>query len=340
MTYRVGLTADCARPDGSTIFGDVGIDRLTAAGLEWEVMAPAVGHAPSPADLDGYDAVLSFGHLHFSRDLVEATPRLTHVARFGAGHDGIDLDGLARAGVLVTNTPVAVRRPLALSALTLLLALSHRLMDNHRAATSGRWSDRGQHRGLGLAGRTVGIVGLGSVGGDLAGLVAPLGVRVVTNERAGVHERAAALGVEVLGLEQLAAESDYVILTAALTDSSYHLVDAAFLAAMKPTAYVINVARGGLVDQAALTAALVEGRIAGAGLDVLDPEPPSADEPLLTLDSVILTPHALCWTADFTREVATSVIEAIIDGAHGRRPAHPLNPDVFARWRRTARPAS
>src|SRR5665647_2327453 len=248
-SYRVGLTADCAEPDGRTIFGDVGLERLTAAGLVWEVMAPVVGHVPTADDLGRYDAVLSFGHLHFTRAVVTAAPRLKHVARFGAGYDGIDLDGLADAGVVVTNTPLAVRQPLALAAMTLVLALGHRLVENHVAATGGRWTDRGSHRGAGVAGRTIGILGLGGVGSDLARLLASLGVRVISNDRPGSQEAAAELGVELVDIDRLAAESDCVVVTAALTESSYHLVDEQFLAAMKPSAYLVNVARGALVDQ-------------------------------------------------------------------------------------------
>lgn len=336
--YRVGLTADCARPDGSTIFGDVGLHRLTDAGLTWDVLPAVDGHVAPAEVLAPYDAVLSFGHLHFSRELVAAAPRLLHVARFGAGYDGIDVTGLAAEGVVVTTTPLAVRRPLALAGLTLLLAVSHRLVENHRAATAGRWADRGRYRGAGLAGRTVGIVGLGGVGADLAGLLAPLGVRVIAADPYASVERAASLGVALVEVARLAAESDYVLVTAALTPETRHLVGAEFLAAMKPSAYVVNVARGGLVDQAALTTALRDGSIAGAALDVLDPEPPAAGDPLLTMDNVIVTPHALCWTADFTRDVATSAIEAIIDVAHGRPPAHPVDPSVLDHWRRGARP--
>ncbi len=334
--YLVGLTADVLRPDGSVFFGDVGLDRLTAAGLRWEVMPAQEGAA---AGLEPYDAVLSFGHLHFTREAVAAAPRLRHVARFGAGYDGIDLDGLAREGVLVTNAPDGVRRPLALSALTLVLALAHRLMENHRAATSGHWSARGDHRGIGLAGRTVGIIGFGSVGAELAGLLRPLGARLLTLDRPSARERAAGTSVELVPLEQLAAQSDYVVLTAALTPSSRHLVDAAFLDAMRPGAHLVNVGRGGLVDQAALTAALVEGRLAGAALDVLDPEPPAPDEPLLAMDNVIVTPHALCWTDDFVAAVARSATDAVIDVAHGRRPAHPLNPAALDHPRHAATPA-
>ncbi len=331
--YLVGLTPDVLRADGSVFFGDVGLDRLTDAGLRWEVMPAQHGHVAS--GLEPYDAVLSFGHLHFTREAVATAPRLRHVARFGAGYDGIDLDGLAAEGVLVTNAPDGVRRPLALSALTLVLALGHRLLDNHRAATEGRWSARGDYRGLGIAGRTIGIIGFGSVGTELAALLQPLGVRVLTLDRASARERASTAGVECVPMERLAAESDYVVLTAALTPSSRHLVDAAFLRSMRRTAYLVNVGRGGLVDQGALTDALREGRIAGAGLDVLDPEPPAPDEPLLALDNVILTPHALCWTDDFVSAVARSATDAVIDVAHGRRPAHPLNPAALDHPRNT-----
>lgn len=335
--YRIGLTADCAEPDGTTIFGDIGLFRLVEAGLSWEVMPAVDGHVPAVDVLGRYDAVLSFGHLHFPRELVAATPRLVHVARFGAGHDGIDIGGLAAEGVVVTTTPQAVRRPLALAALTMLLAVSHRLVENHRAATSGRWTDRGRYRGAGLAGRTVGIVGFGGVGADLAGLLAPLGVRVIAADPFADADRAATLGVTLVDLGQLASAADYVVVTAALTPGTHHLIGAAFLAEMRSTAYLVNVARGGLVDQAALTEALLHGSLAGAALDVLDPEPPARDDPLLAMDNVIVTPHALCWTADFTRDVATSVVDALVDVAYGRPPAHPVDPGVLDHWRRGAR---
>lgn len=340
--YVVGISSDLAGPDGVTVFGDIGLDRLTAAGLRWEVVPAgpdgAAPHAATPEMLAPYDAVLALGHWPFSRELVVAAPRLKHVARFGAGYDGIDLAGLAGEGVVVTNTPLAARRPLATAALTLLLALSHRLLDNQRAAAAGRWADRGRYRGLGLAGRTLGIVGFGGVGAEFAALAAPLGVRIVTVDRPSVRARATELGVELVSRERLAAEADYVVLTASLTPSSRHTVDAAFLAAMKPTSYVINVGRGPLVDHAALTDALRAGRIAGAGLDVLDPEPPAADEPLLTMDNVIVTPHALCWTADFVDAASGSAVEALVDVAQGRRPTHTLNPAVFERDHRALAP--
>jgi phosphoglycerate dehydrogenase-like enzyme len=176
----------------------------------------------------------------------------------------------------------------------------------------------------------VGIVGFGSVGAELARLLAPLGMKVVGNNRSDRHAEAAGLGVELLGLNELLERSDYVVLCAALTPATEKLIDAAALARMKKGAYLINIGRGKLVDTDALRDALREGRIAGAGLDVFEPEPLLPDDELLTLDNVVLSPHSLCWTEDFTRDVAASAIASILAVAAGERPANVLNPEVFA----------
>jgi phosphoglycerate dehydrogenase-like enzyme len=153
---------------------------------------------------------------------------------------------------------------------------------------------------------------------------------VVGNNRSGRHAEAAGLGVEILGLNELLERSDYVVLCAALTPATEKLIDAAALARMKPSAYLINIGRGKLVDTDALRDALRAGRIAGAGLDVFEPEPLLPDDTLLTLDNVVLSPHSLCWTEDFTRDVAASAIDSILAVAAGERPANVLNPEVFA----------
>ncbi|MGB4137521.1 MAG: NAD(P)-dependent oxidoreductase [Microbacterium sp.] len=320
--YVVGLTADGADASGETVFGDIGLDRLVDAGLEWRLLPEIPAHGPvDPEALAGVDAVVSFGHIPFDAELVRAVPRLRHIARFGAGYDGIDPHDLAAEGVILTNAPGAVRKPMALSAVTLVLACAHRLVENHMVTSTGRWAqERGKHRGIGVDGRTVGIIGLGSVGGLVAEHLQALGMTVIAADRPSAREAARALSIELVDLHALAQRSDFVVITAALTPQNHHLVDADFIAAMRPTAYLVNVARGGLVDQAALTAALQEGRIAGAAVDVYEPEPPAADEPLLRLPQVIATPHALCWTADFTRDVSASVIGSLITAARGEIP--------------------
>lgn len=326
--FTVAVTADAARPDGSSIHGDLGLQRLTEKGIAWRVLPSYTDPVPV-ADLAGIHAVLSLGHIAFDSRTLDHTPDLRLIARFGAGYETIDLDACTRTGVVVTNTPDAIRRPLAVAGLTLLLALSHKLLAKDRLTRTSRWEEREHYRGAPLVGQTVGIVGFGSVGAELAKLLAPLGMKVVGNNRRGHHPEAAALGVELLGLEELLERSDYVVLCAALTPATEKLIDAAALDRMKAGAYLINIGRGKLVDTDALRAALRGGRLAGAGLDVFEPEPLLPDDELLAFDKVVLSPHSLCWTEDFTRDVSAGAIGSILALAAGERPGNVLNPEVF-----------
>ncbi len=338
--YRVGVTADGLRPDGSSIFGDVRLERLEAAGLEVVHLPPMSGTA-DPANLDGLDAVLAFGHLAFDEHVARAAPRLSLIARFGAGYDGIDLDGLARAGVAVTNTPTAVRGPMARATLTMILAIAHRLLENHHSAASGGWAQgRGRFRGIGVAGRRLGIIGFGGIGASLAGMATAVGFEVVVSAHPSTDERARAAGLTTLPIDELVSTSDFVVLAVGLSPATRHLIDARALRSMKPSAYLVNTSRGDIVDQDAVRTALTEGWIAGAALDVLSPEPPAPDDPILTAPNVLLSAHCLAWTADFTEAVSTSVIESIITASRGEHPEHTLNPAVYTLGWRGARGSS
>jgi phosphoglycerate dehydrogenase-like enzyme len=154
-------------------------------------------------------------------------------------------------------------------------------------------------------------------------------MEVIGNNRSGRHPEAAALGVDLVGLDQLLERSDYVVLCAALTPATERLIDATALAKMKRGAYLVNIGRGKLVDTDALRAALQSGQLAGAGLDVFEPEPLEPGDQILTMDNVVLSPHSLCWTEDFTRDVSASAISSILAVAAGERPADVLNPEVF-----------
>lgn len=326
--FRVAITADAVRPDGSSIHGDLGLERLSRAGIDWHVL-PSY-QDPIPAQhLQGVDAVLSLGHIHFGSETLAAAPDLKLVARFGAGYDTIDLDACTQAGVVVTNTPTAVRKPLAAAGLTLLLALAHQLFAKDRLTRTSRWADRERYRGASLDGATLGIVGFGSVGAELARMAAPLGLRLLGNNRSGRHPHAEELGVDLVGLKELLASADYVVLCTALTAETENLIGRRELELMKRSAFLINIGRGRLVDTGALRDALQQERIAGAGLDVFEPEPLQSNDELLRMDNVVLSPHSLCWTADFTRDVSASAIEAILDVAAGRRPTNLLNPAVY-----------
>jgi D-3-phosphoglycerate dehydrogenase len=328
--FRVGLTRDFLGPDGRTGFGDIGLDRLGEAGITWDFLPDSDGEvrAEHARDCDG---LYVLAPRVSDRTLAGAVGagRLKVVARFGVGYDNVDVPACTRAGVLLTITPDGVRRPVAVAALTFLLALSHKLLVKDRLTRAGRWAERLAHNGQGVTGRTLGIVGLGNIGRELARLARPLGLTVLAFDPWVGPDLAAESGTELVSLESLLRRSDYVCLCCALTKETHHLLNAGRIALMKPTAYLINVARGPIVDQAALYEALRDRRIQGAGLDVFDPEPVSVADPILGLDNVILAPHALCWTDECFEGNGRLGVESLIDVARGVVPTSVLNKEAL-----------
>lgn len=322
--YQVMITRGYAEPDGSTVFGDIGLSRLTEAGLSWRVLDDAVEEL-RPDQLDGADAVLVLGHERVTAASIPASGRLRHVARFGAGFDAVDVDACTRRGVVVTTTPEAVRGPVADSVVALLYALSHNLVMKDRLVREGRWGERGAWQGPGLEGATVGIVGLGGIGMETARRVRALGLRVLGYNRSDRSRAAAELGVETLPLADVLQQSDYVVVTVAGNSGTRNLIGEKELALMRPSARLINVARGSVVDEEALIARLRDGRLAGAGLDVFAEEPLKPGSPLTTLDTVVLAPHSLCWTGRFSAAVSASALDSLIAVSRGQRPGTALN---------------
>jgi D-3-phosphoglycerate dehydrogenase len=209
---------------------------------------------------------------------------------------------------------------MASSAMALVLALAHRLFQKDRHLRAGGW-ERFRDVGVGLRGRTLGIVGLGNVGRELVHLVRPFEPRILAADPYAAPPD----GVELVELEQLLREADFVCLTCPLTAETRHLMNAERLALMKPTAFLVNIARGPIVDQAALTRTLQERRIAGAALDVFEQEPISADDPLIALDNVILTPHAVCLTDESFVLTGRNACENVLALAQGRVPRDIVN---------------
>lgn len=327
-TFRVGLTRDFLKPDGTLGFGDIGLSLLDEApGVEWEFL-PELTSEVTPEQARDYDALLVLAP-RVTAASVAGAERLKIVARFGVGYDNVDVDACTGNGVLLTITPDGVRRPVAVMALTLLLALSHRLLQKDRLTREGRWAEKLGYMGMGVTGRTLGVIGFGNIGKEIFQVARPLGMRFLAADPLAAAADARAAGVELVSLDTLLAESDFVCLCCALTPETHHLIDAEKLARMKPTAYLINVARGPVVDQTSLTAALREGRIAGAGIDVFEQEPVDPHDPLLKLDNVIVTPHALCWTDECFKGIGTSACESILDVAAGRAPRYVVNRDAL-----------
>ena len=324
QAFKVGVTRDVRRSDGTFVFAPADLSELDAdPGIEWELLPEDARELPSSflRDLDGlfhFSPVVSAASL-------DGVERLVLLARHGVGLDFIDLDACTERGIAVTITPGGITRPMASAAVTLVLALTHRLVQRHELLHAGRWAEGRHLLGLGLRGRTLGIVGYGRIGREVARLLAPYEMRVLVTTRSDPDDES----VVRVPLETLLEEADVVVLACPLTPETHHLLDAPRLALMKPGAYLVNVARGAVVDQIALGAALREGRLAGAGLDVFEPEPVAGDDPILALENVVGAPHALGYTDQLFRDCVGSVCDALRDVATGRVPGDIANPAVL-----------
>jgi D-3-phosphoglycerate dehydrogenase len=326
-TFRVGLTRDFLKPDGSLGFGDIGLDLLEQAqGVEWEFLGENTPEL-SAEQVRPYDALLVLAP-RVTAATVQEPGRLGIVARFGVGYDNIDVEACTRNGVLLTITPDGVRRPVATVAILLVLALSHKLLTKDHLVRQGRWGERLDHMGRGLTGRVLGLVGLGNIGRELCALARAFELRCLASDPQVTAEEARAVGAELVDLDTLLRAADFVCVCCALTQQTHHLLNAERLALMKESAYLVNVARGPIVDQRALTQILRERRIAGAGLDVFEKEPIEPDDSLLELDNVILAPHALCWTDECFRGNGQSACRSILEVAQGRVPRYSVNPSA------------
>lgn len=330
MSFLVGITRDFLKPDGTLGFGDIGLDSLAQCErLQWEFLPDPCSEI-QPAVADAYDALLVLAPRVTARSL-DGCRRLSLIARFGVGYDNVDVEACTRNHVLLSITPEGVRRPVAASALALLLALSHKLLIKDRLTREGRWAEKLDHMGTGLTGRTLGVVGLGNVGREFFRLAAPLEMRHVGFDPYVAADAATAQGVEWQPLDRLLAEADFVVVCCALTPETRHLLDAPRLRLLKPTAYLINVARGPIIDQAALTDILQQRRMAGAALDVFETEPIAPGDPLLALNNVIVSPHAICWTDELFLGNGRAACRHILDVAEGRVPRDLVNPQVLDR---------
>jgi phosphoglycerate dehydrogenase-like enzyme len=272
------------------------------------------------AELRGVHGVIA-GTDPFDAAAIEAAPDLRAIARYGAGTGNVDLGAARRAGVVVTSTPGANAVAVAELALALMLALMRRVAEGDRLVRGGGWAPL---PGVQLAGRTVGLLGLGAVGGELARRLGALGCRVIAHDPAFDAAAAGERGAELAPAERVVAEADVLSLHVPVTAATRGMVDASFLAAMRPGALLVNTARGELVDEEALVEALDSGRVGGAALDTLREEPPAADHPLLGRDDVVLTPHVGAQTAEATAAMGRMALDDLLAVLDGREPRHPV----------------
>jgi D-3-phosphoglycerate dehydrogenase len=333
--FRVALSGDFKKPDGSPAFPDFDLTPLEQnPAVEFDYIQ--TNGVITAADLDGFDALI----LLMPRIEPESFPadgRLAIVARFGVGYDTVDVQACTDHDCALVITPDGVRRPVAVSIITFMLALTGKLMQKDRITRQGPegWARRNEQMGRGLVGRTLGQLGIGNIGAEVFRLARPFEMHLIAHDPYADPKVAQELGVRLVGLEELFREADVLSVSCPLNDETHHIVNAERLALMKPTAYLINTARGPVVDEAALTRALQEGGIAGAGLDVFEQEPSPADNPIYRLDNVLVTPHALCWTDQCFAGIGAADVKATFDVMHGRVPTGIVNRKVVERpgWR-------
>ncbi len=307
------------------------LGRLTAAGFELVVNAEGrtLGEAELIALLPGCFATIAGGERYDER-LFAAAPDLKVVARMGVGYDQVDAAAATRHGVAVAMGFGTNHEAVADLAFTMMGALSNRLFAYHREVMEGRW---GGHFHPGLFQTTLGILGLGRIGRALARRCRGFEMRVLAYDPVVDPAYAAAEGIELVGLERLFREADFVSVHAPHTAETDKIVSRAHLALMKPSAFLINTARGGLVDEAALAEALAAGRIAGAGLDVFEVEPLPAASPLRSLTNVVLTPHCAGGSVPAVIAMTERAVDQILAIKAGRSPGDDqlLNPEVLRR---------
>jgi D-3-phosphoglycerate dehydrogenase len=264
-----------------------------------------------------------------TRRVMQALPKLKVVLRTGVGYDVIDVPAATELGIVVVNIPDLWIREVANHALALLLAWNRQICTLNSQVKAGVWQSLVPGPAGALHGETVGIVGLGNIGSAFAKRVAGLEMQVIACDPYVDEAHFKRLGVERVSLEELAARADYVSVHSLLNASTRHLINAAFLRRMKPTACLINTSRGSVVDEKALLQALQEGWIAGAALDVLETEPAAADNALLRLPNVIVTPHAAYYSTAAVAQVPKRCGAEVARVLSGQRPRHVVNPEVY-----------
>jgi len=328
--FRVGITPDWrgqAREALSRAVAEI-LEPLPNLEHEW---MPDSGGVAQAEIIDRYDANIVLGY-HYPAESFAGLNRLACLARWGVGYDRIDVAACTAAGVLLALTPNAVRRPVAEGILAFIFALAKGLPAMDRRVRDGRWRDEIRGVGICLEGRTLGSLGVGNIAGEMFRMARGIGFgRLLGCDPYVSPERSAELGVELVDLDTLMGESDFVAVNTPLSSQTRGLIGARELALMKPSAYLINTSRGPVVDEQALVKVLQERRIAGAGLDVFDQEPPSKDHPLSGLDNVILAPHAVAWTEECMRDNSLEACRNVRAVYEGKAPQHLADPAVLER---------
>src|SRR5215475_4885754 len=278
----------------------------------------------------GADAILNC-YAKMTARVIEKLDRCKIIARYGIGVDNVDLAAATRAGILITNVADYCIDEVSDHALALILSLSRRIIAADTGVKSGKWSVTAHAEIRRLRGQTLGLLGFGKIAKALASKVQPLGMKVLVYDPYLEPALIAQEGTEAVNLDRLLAEADAISIHVPFSPETHNLLGQGELARMKPTAFLINTSRGGIVDELALAESLKAGRIGGAALDVLSVEAPPPDHPLLQAPNIILTPHLAFYSRQSVIELQTKAAEEVARALKGEPPRSPINREVLGR---------
>ena len=329
--FKIGFSADFRNESGNIIFPDIGLHLLAGnAGIGYDFL-PEYHPTYDATQLADYDVVVSLKPRVTAESLV-AVERLCAIGRFGVGYDNIDLAACTQSDVAVYTTPEAVRRPMGESIVLFVLALSHNLVLKDRWMRQGRWADSARQLGKEPRDRILGTIGIGGIASEALQLLRPFGLaRVLAFDPYADPGRFPSVGAEPASLDDLLRQSDYVLINCPLNAETRGLIGERELSLMRPDAFLINTARGPIVDEPALIQVLQKGAIRGAALDVFEKEPLDTASPLLQLENVILTSHSVGWTEELFRDMGRICCGGAVAIGRGEAPPNVVNREVLDR---------
>jgi len=325
---RIGITRDLFDKEGKFYTPGPGLKLLDEMpNVEW-MMFPQFVPDMTPEQIRGFDMVITLRPKWTAKSFASDS-QLLSVHRSGVGYDEVNVPDLTKAGVLLCNTPKSVRRPLATAIICFILALSLRLPQKDRLTRQGRWADRTNFMGDGLVGKTLGSIGVGGIGHEMFRLARPFGMKHIARDPYVKPEALTDINVTLVDMDTILSESDFLSISCPLNEETHHLISEKELKKMKKSAFLINTSRGPVVDEKALIKALNEGWIRGAAIDVFEQEPTPTDNPLLKMDNVIVTPHAIGWTGEVWSGKWEENLTQISQISRGKMPESLVNKEAW-----------
>ena len=311
--FKVGISGDLLNNKNEPCFGRAPLELLKNRNdVEIFWMDKTITEITS--DMTSvYDAILLNLPTAKAHSVSNTECRLKIIARFGVGFDSVDIEAMKRKNIIVTNTPNAVRRPVAVAALTMIFGLASKIIKKDSLVRTGNWDLRTNFMGVGLSRKTLGVIGAGSIGTETIKLSKPFFKNILAYDPFLSKEEISIKGAVKTELHELASKSDFIVVLCNLDSSTKAMINSEFFSYMKKSGYIFNLSRGPVINEIDLEKALKDEKIAGAGLDVTNIEPLPTTSKLLKYNDVIITPHALCWTDECFNDIATEAIGSILN---------------------------